>query len=91
MPLRLGQQAKARSYTYRRSDGSPWTLTMADLLGRIEAFEVSWNPNDCVEVRWAAPEGSEERATCQGRAPKAQLRKIAEYRQWFDARERPLR
>jgi hypothetical protein len=85
----LGDPALA--FTYTRSDGSPWTLTLAELVARAPALEAAYNPNDCPEVRWAAPEGSEERSTCRRRAPEAQRRKMAAYRPWFHERRRPSR
>ena len=49
-----------RGITYTRSDGSPQKLTVADMLARRAALEIAYNPNDCVEVRWGAAEGSPE-------------------------------
>ncbi len=80
---------QARKYTYRRSDGSTWPLTLADVLSRIKRFEVSYNPNECVERRWAAEPGSKEIATCNRRAPEDQQMKVRLYRPWFEKRERP--
>jgi hypothetical protein len=80
-----------RRITYTRSDGSPWTLTVAEVLARREAFEMAYNPNDCVEVRWGAAEGSEEHATCRRRAPAAQQARMAQYRDWFHELRRPPR
>ncbi|MBI5501685.1 MAG: C40 family peptidase [Deltaproteobacteria bacterium] len=87
----LAAEVAARQFAYTRSDASTWTLTLADLLSRAAGFEVAYNPNDCVEVRWAAPEGSDERSTCLRRAPPAQLALMAEYRAWFHDRRRPPR
>ena len=77
--------------TYTRSDGSETTLTMAELVARKEALEMGYNPNDCPEVRWGAPEGSPERGTCKRRAPAEQQRKMKAYRMWFTDRRRPGR
>jgi hypothetical protein len=80
----------ARSaFEYTRSDGSAWTLTLADLVARAKPMEMAYNPNDCPEVRWGAPEGSKERATCKRRAPAAQQSRMGTYRIWFAKRERP--
>lgn len=79
------------AFRYTRSDGSSWTLTLAEVLDRAASFEVGYNPNDCPEHRWGAPEGSEERSTCRRRAPEAQRRKMNVYRVWFEARKRPAR
>lgn len=78
-----------RSFEYRRSDGSPWKLTLADLVARMKAMEMAYNPNDCAEIRWGAPEGSEERETCKRRASQEQQSRMKKYRKWFAERKRP--
>ncbi len=85
----LQSELEKRTFEYTRSDGSAWTLSLADVIERAKALEVAYNPNDCVELRWGALEGSEERATCQRRAPEAQARRMQKYRAWFSARRRP--
>ena len=88
--LRLFQAELAkRRFEYTRSDGTTWTLTLADVVDRARAMEVAYNPNDCVEIRWGAPEGSDERATCTRRAPAEQQSRMEKYRAWFAKRERP--
>lgn len=84
-------RSKERSIEYRRSDGSPFRVTVADAIARQAGFEMSYNPNDCAEIRWAAPEGSPEASTCKRRAPEDQRAKMAEYRTWFRERRRPSR
>jgi len=85
----LAAELAKRSFEYLRSDGSTWQLRLADLVERMQAMEVAYNPNDCVEIRWGAPEGSEERATCKRRAPSEQQTRMQKYRSWFTARQRP--
>ena len=46
--------------TYTGSDGSPRVLTLAEIFRRTEAFEMGYNPNDSIEIRWGAPAGSAE-------------------------------
>ena len=88
----LLSELTARKFSYTRSDGSSWSLTLDDLLVRIGDLEMAYNINDCVELRWGALEGSEEVLTCKQRAPAAQRRKMAsEYRPWFSERRRPPR
>ena len=87
----LRDEAAARRFDYARSDGSPWTLTLADVLSRADAFEAAYDPNDCVEVRWGAPPGGDEIATCRRRAPAEQAARMARYRVWFRERSRPPR
>lgn len=85
----LQSELEKRSFEYTRSDGTRWTLSLADVVERASALEVAYNPNDCVELRWGAPEGSEERSTCERRAPEAQTKRMQKYRTWFAARQRP--
>lgn len=85
------RRVRERSIEYTRSDGSSWTITVADALARRDAFTVAYNPNDCVEVRWGAPEDGPERAPCQRRAPAEQRTRMDGYRRWFETMRRPSR
>lgn len=87
----LAAALAARSFAYTRSDGSPWRLSLADIVARQRAFEVAYNPNDCPEVRWGAPERSDEAAPCTRRAPPAQRAAMETLRGAFATRTRPLR
>jgi hypothetical protein len=87
----LAAELAARTFTYTRSDGSPWTLTIKDVVDRATLLEMAYNPNDCVEIRWGASEKSEEASTCKRFAPPAQRAKMAKYRPWFNERRRPPR
>jgi hypothetical protein len=87
----LAQELSARKFTYPRSDGSPWTLSLKDVIDRIVDLEMAYNVNDCVELRWGAKEGSEEFSTCKRRAPQSQRAKMTDYREWFSERRRPPR
>ena len=51
----LASELAARKFSYTRSDGSPWTLTLKDVVDRMGALEMAYNVNDCVELRWGAP------------------------------------
>ena len=84
-------ETAARRVTYQRSDGSEWTVTLADLIERGDALETAYNPNDCVETRWGAPTESAEASTCRRRAPRDQVSRMEEYRVWFHERRRPPR
>jgi cell wall-associated NlpC family hydrolase len=88
---RLADELRRRSFVYTRSDGAQQTLTLADLVARAPALEVAYNPNDCIERRWAAPEGSPELAACRRQAPEEQRARMAQYRSWFHTRTRPVR
>jgi hypothetical protein len=92
LDARLAEDLEKRTFTYARSDGSEWTLKLSDVVQRVGDLELAYNINDCVEVRWGAPEGSDEAKTCQRRAPDAQRRKMAsDFRAWFSERRRPPR
>jgi hypothetical protein len=77
--------------TYRRSDGSPWRLSVAEVFARRRRFEVAYNPNDCAEFRWGAEPGSVEYATCRRHAPADQTTRMDQYRSWFREMRRPSR
>ncbi len=85
----LASELAARKFTYTRSDGSQWTLSLKDVIDRSAALEMSYNPNDCVELRWAAPDKSDEASTCKRHAPAAQRAKMTKYRNWFRERHWP--
>jgi hypothetical protein len=86
----LASELASRKISYTRSDGSQWTLSLKQVIARAADFEMAYNPNDCVELRWGAPENSEEASTCKRRAPQAQRAKMSsEYRIWFQERHWP--
>jgi hypothetical protein len=87
----LASELAARRFSYPRSDGSMWTLSLKDVFDRAADLEMAYNPNDCVELRWGAPGKSEEAATCKRHAPSPQRAKMASYRPWFHERRRPPR
>ncbi len=87
----LVEELSARKFSYKRTDGSEWTLTIKDVVDRVDDLEMAYNINDCVEHRWGAPDGSKEASTCKRRAPGSQRAKMTEYREWFQERRRPPR
>ncbi|CAM5452155.1 putative protein OS=Afipia felis OX=1035 GN=BN961_02449 PE=4 SV=1 [Afipia felis] len=87
----LASELASRKFTYTRSDGSPWTLTVKEVVDRAPELEMAYNLNDCVELRWGAPANSDEASTCKRHAPEAQRAKMAKYRPWFHERRRPAR
>jgi hypothetical protein len=91
LEARLAEELRARKFAYTRTDGSPWELSLDDLAHRAEALEMAYDPNDCVELRWGAPAGSEEASTCRAHAPDVQVEKMRSYREWFHERRRPPR
>jgi hypothetical protein len=87
----LASELSARKFSYTRSDGSAWTLALQDVMTRAGDLEMAYNVNDCVELRWGAPENSDEASTCKQHAPQAQRAKMVNYRTWFHERRRPAR
>jgi NlpC/P60 family len=87
----LSQTLEKMPLSYRNSDGDEQALSVQDVVQRASAFEMAYNPNDCVEVRWAAPDGSAEAQRCRRRAPDHQTAKMRRYRPWFAERRRPPR
>jgi hypothetical protein len=87
----LASELAARKFSYTRSDGSAWKLALKDVVERAGNFEMGYNPNDCVELRWGAPESSQEMATCKRHASSAQRAKMTNFRSWFRERHWPVR
>jgi len=87
----LERELASRSVTYTRTDGSPTTLTLAQVASRASLLEMAYNPNDCAELRWGAAPGSDEMATCRAQAPAEQRARMESYRAWFHDRRRPPR
>ena len=85
------RQIRERAVDYRRSDGSMFRLTVADILARRPALEMAYNPNDCAEIRWGASVGTADFATCSRHAPEEQRVRMQEYRDWFHEAKRPPR
>ena len=85
----LAKKTNELSITYIRSNGSKQTLTIAEILKRKDAFEMAYNPNDGPEIRWGAPEKSEERSTCKRHVPANQLATMNKVRVWFQKRLHP--
>jgi len=89
LQAKLAADLAAHKFTYTRSDGSTWTLTLKDVVDREALLEMAYNPNDCVELRWGAAPNSDEASTCKRHAPAAQRAKMGDYRTWFHDRHWP--
>jgi len=85
----LDKKVSELSISYTRTDGSTQKLTLGEILKRRDTFEIAYNPNDGIEIRWGAPENSEERATCHRHAPSKQLETMRVVRTWFSKRLHP--
>jgi len=59
------------------------------LVDRAADLEMGYNLNDCVELRWGAPDKSDEASTCKRHASSAQRAKMTDYRAWFRERHWP--
>ena len=85
----LDKKVSELTISYTRSDGSTQELTLAEILSRRDAFEMAYNPNDCIEIRWGAPENSAERATCKRQTNAFQQKTMQAVRKWFNQRLHP--
>jgi hypothetical protein len=85
----LAKKMAELSITYIRTNGTEQKLTMGEILKRREAFEMAYNPNDGIEIRWGAPVNSQERSTCKRQVPANQLERMKAVRVWFSKRLHP--
>jgi hypothetical protein len=85
----LDQKGSELSISYTRTNGSTQKLSVGEILKRKDAFEMAYNPNDGIEIRWGAPENSEERATCRRHATPVQSETMRSVRVWFHKRLHP--
>ena len=85
----LEKKATELSISYIRTDGSHQELTIAEILRRRDAFEMAYNPNDGIEIRWGATENSSEMSTCKRKAPQNQQKIMLDVRKWFIQRLHP--
>ncbi len=85
----LTRKLSELSITYIRTNGTEQILTIGEIIKRKDAFEMAYNPNDCIEIRWGAPADSEERSTCHRHLPAGQLEKMRSVRVWFQKRLHP--
>lgn len=85
----LDQKVNELTISYTRTDGSTQELTLKQILQRIDSFEMAYNPNDGIEIRWGAPENSAEISTCKRRAPAYQQKTMESVRKWFSERLHP--
>jgi hypothetical protein len=83
------RRIQERSINYTRTDGSLWELSVAEVLARKSSYEMTYNPNDCAEMRWGAKPGTEEYSSCHRHAPAEQRAKMEQYRIWFREARRP--
>jgi hypothetical protein len=87
----LEHELSTRTFSYTKSDGKAQQLSLKDVVDRGEALELAYDPNDCVELRWGAKDGSSELASCKRHAPADQHARMLRYRAWFHSRTRPTR
>ena len=85
----LEEKTGELTISYTRSDGTERILTIAEILKRRDAFEMAYNPNDGIEIRWGTSENSDERSTCRRHAPSHQLQTMEKVRPWFRNRLHP--
>jgi hypothetical protein len=85
----LDKKTEELAISYIATDGSIQKLTLSEILKRRDGFEMAYNPNDGIEIRWGAPEKSDERARSHRHAPSNQEEKMRSVRKWFNKRLHP--
>ena len=85
----LDKKVSELSVSYTHANGSLQKLTIGEILKRKDNFEMAYNPNDGIEIRWGAPENSDEKAMCHRHAPSGQVETMRRVRQWFHMRLHP--
>ena len=88
---KIDERLETLSVEYMNSNGKPVKLNMLELKNRVDNMEMAYHPADCNEVRWGAPENSEEIKTCSRRASASERQKLLNMRKWFHLRSRPPR
>ena len=89
----LASELAARKFSYTRSDElAVDVLSLKDVIDRAADLEMAYNflkRDLLVELRWGAPDESDEASTCKRHAPAAQRAKMTGYRTWFHERHWP--
>jgi hypothetical protein len=85
----LDQKVAELYITYIHTNGAIQKLSLREILERRDNFEMGYNPNDGIEIRWGAPENSDEMATCRRHTPSYQLERMNSVRTWFHKRQHP--
>lgn len=85
----MNEKLNELSITYTRTDGVEQKLSLAEIVRRRDGFEIGYNPNDGIEIRWGAPENSAERASCRRHVPAYQHESMNTVRIWFQKRLHP--
>ncbi len=80
-----------KQITYQNSLGQPTVLTLKTITERADALEMGYHPADCNEIRWGAPENSDEIRSCSRRASDSERTKLLNMKTWFHQRTRPPR
>ena len=74
----LDKKVSELSINYTRTDGSQQRLTVGEILKRIDAFEMAYNPNDGIEIRWGAPKTVRNGVPAIAGCLRASLRRCAQ-------------
>jgi hypothetical protein len=85
----LDKKVAELTISYTRTNGAEKQLTVKEILDRKDAFEMAYNPNDGVEIRWGAPINSDERSSCKRQASAGQRATMQKVRTWFVQRLHP--
>ena len=87
----LASELATRKFSYPRSDGSPWTLALKDVIDRVADSRWRTTRTTASSCAGARRPESDEASTCKRYAPAAQRAKMTKYRAWFHERRRPPR
>ncbi len=88
---RIADLLEREHVSYQNSAGEPVTISLLELTRRSEALEMAYHPADCNEIRWGAPENTDEYKTCSRKASASERQKMDQMRVWFERRVRPAR
>lgn len=83
------KETSSRNIAYCNSNGDTITLNLHEILRRKASFEVAYNPNDCIELRWGEADDSLKKTTCRHRTPASQYAIMQNIRKWFEQRLHP--
>lgn len=87
----IRQRLESMTIEYLNSNGTPVKVNMYEITKRSEALEMAYHPADCNEIRWGAPDDSDEMKTCSRHASNRERQKMQSMRKWFHLRSRPPR
>ena len=74
-----------------RSDGRDIEISLAEVIRNMDALEMGYNQNDCIEFRWGIKTDLHTPGSYIRHAPEDQRKRMRSYRHWFRERVFPIR